>query len=134
MKKVTIHIYIINYRALKDTEDQQIKKNIIPGHSSSSSISTSNHRTPYSHFINDPKVKGSDTSTPNADPSYKYIPRIFTTVQLGNSCTLLDTEMVKLQRSGKIKYFYYPALSYLNMEDAKKGVHAIHMDRDMKKY
>ena len=37
----------------------------------------------------------------------------------------LDTEMVKLQRSGKIKYFYYPALSYLNMEDAKKDTPAI---------
>ena len=29
--------------------------------------------------------------------------------------------MVKLQRTGMIKYFYYPAISYLKMEDAIKG-------------
>ena len=28
--------------------------------------------------------------------------------------------MVKLQKSKFIKYFYYPAISYLNIEDAKK--------------
>ena len=31
-----------------------------------------------------------------------------------------DSEMVKLQKSKFIKYFYYPAISYLNIEDAKK--------------
>ena len=46
----------------------------------------------------------------------------------------LDTEMVKLQRQGIIKYFYYPALTYLNMEDAKKGVHSGYIHRDMKHY
>lgn len=46
----------------------------------------------------------------------------------------LDSEMVKLQRSGNIKYFYYPAISYLKMDDAKKGVHAVHMERNMKHY
>ena len=46
----------------------------------------------------------------------------------------LDSEMVKLQRSGDIKYFYYPAISYLKMDDAKKGVHAVHMERNMKHY
>jgi len=46
----------------------------------------------------------------------------------------LDTEMVQLQRQGIIKYFYYPALSYLNMEDAKKGVHSGYIHRDMKHY
>ena len=46
----------------------------------------------------------------------------------------LDTEMVYLQRKGIIKYFYYPALSYLEMDDAKKGVHAEHILRDMKHY
>ena len=46
----------------------------------------------------------------------------------------LDSEMVKLQRSGDIKYFYYPAISYLKMDDALKGVHAVHMERDMKFY
>ena len=40
----------------------------------------------------------------------------------------LDSEMVKLQRTGMIKYFYYPAISYLNIEDAKKGVHAGYFD------
>ena len=33
-----------------------------------------------------------------------------------------------------IKYFYYPAISYLKMEDAIKGVHAEHMERDMHYY
>ena len=46
----------------------------------------------------------------------------------------LDSEMVKLQRTGDIKYFYYPAISYLKMDDAKKGVHAVHMERNMKHY
>ena len=46
----------------------------------------------------------------------------------------LDSEMVKLQRIGVIKYFYYPAISYLSITDAKKGVHAVHMERDMKFY
>jgi hypothetical protein len=47
---------------------------------------------------------------------------------------LLDTEMTYLQKKGIIKYFYYPAVSYLHIEDAKKGVHAGYMFRDMKKY
>lgn len=46
----------------------------------------------------------------------------------------LDTEMVKLQRKGIIKYLYYPAISYLDMKDAKKGVHADYILRDMKHY
>jgi len=40
----------------------------------------------------------------------------------------LDSEMVKLQRKGIIKYMYYPAISYLKISDAKKGVHAEHFD------
>ncbi len=47
---------------------------------------------------------------------------------------LLDTEMVYLQRKGIIKYLYYPAISYLDMKDAKKGVHADYILRDMKHY
>ena len=35
--------------------------------------------------------------------------------------------MVKLQKSKFIKYFYYPAISYLNIED-KKGIHAGYFD------
>ena len=48
----------------------------------------------------------------------------------------LDSEMVKLQRTGMIKYFYYPAISYLLLEDAKKGVHGNNFGdlRDMKFY
>ena len=34
----------------------------------------------------------------------------------------LDTEMTYLQKKGIIKYFYYPAISYLKMSDAKKKV------------
>ena len=36
--------------------------------------------------------------------------------------------MVKLQKSKLSKYFYYPAISYLNIEDAKKGIHAGYFD------
>ena len=67
-------------------------------------------------------------------PTWEIAKELLDTVDKKKKMRALDTEMVKLQRSGKIKYFYYPALSYLNMEDAKKGVHAIHMERDMKKY
>ena len=67
-------------------------------------------------------------------PTWEIAKELLDDVDKKKKMRALDTEMVKLQRSGKIKYFYYPALSYLNMEDAKKGVHAIHMERDMKKY
>ena len=47
----------------------------------------------------------------------------------------LDTEMTYLQKKGIIKYLYYPALSYLHMEDAEKGVHGkSFIKRDMKHY
>ena len=47
----------------------------------------------------------------------------------------LDTEMTYLQKSGMIKYFYYPAISYLHMDDAEKGVHGkSFIKRDMKYY
>ena len=47
----------------------------------------------------------------------------------------LDTEMTYLQKKGIIKYFYYPALSYLHMDDAKKGIHGdAYIKRDMKHY
>ena len=38
--------------------------------------------------------------------------------------------MVKLQKLGLIQYFYYPAISYLKMEDAKKGIHAGYFDNE----
>ena len=40
--------------------------------------------------------------------------------------------MVKLQKLSLIKYFYYPAISYLKMEDAKKGIHAGYFDNERK--
>ena len=47
----------------------------------------------------------------------------------------LDTEMTYLQKKGIIKYFYYPALSYLHMDDAVKGIHgAGYIKRNMKHY
>ncbi len=47
----------------------------------------------------------------------------------------LDTEMTYLQKKGIIKYFYYPALSYLHMDDAKKGIHGdAYIKRNMKYY
>ena len=47
----------------------------------------------------------------------------------------LDTEMTYLQKKGIIKYLYYPALSYLHMDDAEKGVHGkSYIKRDMKHY
>ena len=42
--------------------------------------------------------------------------------------------MTYLQRKGIIKYFYYPAISYLHMPDAKKGVHSNYIVRNMKYY
>ena len=47
----------------------------------------------------------------------------------------LDTEMTYLQKKGIIKYFYYPAISYLHMDDAAKGIHgAAYIKRNMKHY
>ena len=45
------------------------------------------------------------------------------------------TKMTYLQKKGIIKYFYYPAISYLHMDDAEKGIHgAAYIKRDMKYY
>ena len=47
----------------------------------------------------------------------------------------LDTEMTYLQKKGMIKYFYYPAISHLHMDDANKGIHGnAYIKRDMKFY
>ena len=67
-------------------------------------------------------------------PTWEIAKKLLDIVNKKKKIRALDTEMVKLQRTGEIKYFYYPAISYLKIEDAKKGVHAIHMERDMKKY
>jgi GR25 family glycosyltransferase involved in LPS biosynthesis len=67
-------------------------------------------------------------------PTWEVAKQLYDIVSAKPKMRALDTEMTYLQRKGIIKYFYYPALSYLNMDDAKKGVHAIHMHRDMKHY
>jgi GR25 family glycosyltransferase involved in LPS biosynthesis len=67
-------------------------------------------------------------------PTWETAKDLLDKVDTKKKMRALDSEMVKLQRSQDIKYFYYPAISYLKMEDAKKGVHAVHMERDMKFY
>lgn len=67
-------------------------------------------------------------------PTWEIAKDLLDKVDSKKKMRALDSEMVKLQRSGDIKYFYYPAISYLKMDDAKKGVHAIHMERNMKHY
>ena len=67
-------------------------------------------------------------------PKWELAKHLLDKVDTKKKMRALDSEMVKLQRTGDIKYFYFPAISYLKMEDAKKGVHANHMERDMRKY
>ncbi len=67
-------------------------------------------------------------------PTWEIAKNLLDTVSKKKKMRALDTEMVYLQRKGIIKYFYYPAISYLQMDDAKKGVHANHILRDMKYY
>jgi GR25 family glycosyltransferase involved in LPS biosynthesis len=67
-------------------------------------------------------------------PSWKLAKQLIDIVGKKKKMRALDTEMVYLQRKGIIKYFYYPALSFLQLNDAKKGVHANHILRDMKHY
>jgi len=67
-------------------------------------------------------------------PTWKIAKELLDILNKKKKIRALDTEMVYLQRKGIIKYFYYPAISYLLMEDAKKGVHAEHILRDMKQY
>ena len=67
-------------------------------------------------------------------PTWKLAKELLDVVDKKKKMRALDSEMVKLQRTGMIKYFYYPAISYLKMEDAIKGVHAEHMERDMHYY
>ena len=67
-------------------------------------------------------------------PKWELAKDLLDKVDTKKKMRALDSEMVKLQRTGDIKYFYFPALSYLKLEDAKKGVHANHMERDMREY
>jgi GR25 family glycosyltransferase involved in LPS biosynthesis len=67
-------------------------------------------------------------------PTWEVAKELLDIVNKKHKMRALDTEMVYLQRKGIIKYFYYPAISYLNMGDAKKGIHANHILRNMKHY
>ena len=63
-------------------------------------------------------------------PTWKTVDDLLKKIESKNKVRALDSEMVKLQKSGFIKYFYYPAISYLNIEDAKKGIHAGYFDNE----
>tara|TARA_Y100000389_G_scaffold204146_1_gene255224 strand:- start:1632 stop:2480 length:849 start_codon:yes stop_codon:yes gene_type:complete len=61
-------------------------------------------------------------------PTWETVDDLLKNVDSKKKIRALDSEMVKLQKSKMIKYFYYPAISYLNIEDAKKGLHAGYFD------
>lgn len=63
-------------------------------------------------------------------PTWKTVDELLKIIDKKAKIRALDSEMVKLQRKGIIKYFYYPAISYLNIEDAMKGVHAGYFDKE----
>lgn len=61
-------------------------------------------------------------------PTWETINSLLNKIESKKKIRALDSEMVKLQKSGMIQYFYYPAISYLKIEDAKKGIHAGYFD------
>ncbi len=61
-------------------------------------------------------------------PTWETVDNLLKEIEKKPKIRALDSEMVKLQKKGIIKYFYYPAISYLNIEDAKKGIHAGYFD------
>tara|TARA_Y100001958_G_scaffold26223_1_gene16555 strand:+ start:21860 stop:22720 length:861 start_codon:yes stop_codon:yes gene_type:complete len=61
-------------------------------------------------------------------PTWETVDGLLKKIDIKKKLRALDSEMVKLQKSKFIKYFYYPAISYLNIEDAKKGIHAGYFD------
>jgi hypothetical protein len=61
-------------------------------------------------------------------PTWETVDGLLKKIETKKKIRALDSEMVKLQRSGFIQYFYYPAVSFLNIEDAKKGIHAGYFD------
>ena len=63
-------------------------------------------------------------------PTWETVDELLKKLDVKKKLKLLDSEMVQLQRSKMIKHFYYPAISYLNIEDAKKGVHAVYFDNE----
>tara|TARA_B100000686_G_C16667735_1_gene904548 strand:- start:529 stop:1359 length:831 start_codon:yes stop_codon:yes gene_type:complete len=62
-------------------------------------------------------------------PSWEKVDELLKIISKKEKIRALDSEMVKLQKKGIIKYFYYPAISYLNIEDAMKGIHAGYFDK-----
>ena len=68
-------------------------------------------------------------------PKWEIAKELYETFEEKPKLKPLDTEMTYLQKKGIIKYFYYPAISYLHMDDAEKGIHgAAYIKRDMKHY
>jgi hypothetical protein len=63
-------------------------------------------------------------------PTWETVDGLLKKIESKKKVRALDSEMVKLQKSEFIKYFYYPAISYLNIEDAKKGIHAGYFDNE----
>ena len=61
-------------------------------------------------------------------PTWETVDELLKKIESKKKIRALDSEMVKLQRSGFIQYFYYPAISFLNIEDARKGIHAGYFD------
>ena len=61
-------------------------------------------------------------------PTWETVDELLKKIESKKKIRALDSEMVKLQRSGLIQYFYYPAISFLNIEDARKGIHAGYFD------
>jgi|TARA_Y100000389_G_C17421602_1_gene497053 GR25 family glycosyltransferase involved in LPS biosynthesis len=68
-------------------------------------------------------------------PKWQIAKQLYDIFEQKEKLKPLDTEMTYLQKKGMIKYFYYPAISYLHMDDAAKGVHgAAYIKRDMRHY
>ena len=61
-------------------------------------------------------------------PTWDTVDELLKKIDSKKKIRALDSEMVKLQKSGMIQYFYYPAISFLNIEDARKGIHAGYFD------
>jgi len=61
-------------------------------------------------------------------PTWETVDDLLKKIDSKKKIRALDSEMVKLQKLGVIRYFYYPAISFLNIKDAKKGIHAGYFD------
>lgn len=67
-------------------------------------------------------------------PNWEQVNDLIKIIDAKKKLRALDSEMVKLQKQKKIKYFYYPAISFLDIQDAKKGVHGGYFERNMEYY